>query len=98
MLGASAPVVPASLAFAFSQADASTLYAARFEGAKSALVFDPATGSPLDTILSGVVRIGRHVDRRLPEAPVRRWVMSLPWELRYRRGYDVSLATTTSST
>lgn len=32
------------------------------------------------------------VDRVLPEVPVRQWVLSLPWGLRYRLGYDASLA------
>jgi hypothetical protein len=32
------------------------------------------------------------VDRVLPAVPVRQWVLSLPWRLRYRLGYDASLA------
>jgi len=31
------------------------------------------------------------VDRVLPEAPVRQWVLSLPFTLRYRMGYDARL-------
>lgn len=31
------------------------------------------------------------VDRVLPEAPVRQWVLSLPFRLRYRMAYDASL-------
>jgi hypothetical protein len=31
------------------------------------------------------------VDRVLPEAPVRQWVLSLPWVLRFRLAYDRSL-------
>ncbi len=32
------------------------------------------------------------VERVLPESPVRQWVLSLPFNLRYRLGYDASLA------
>jgi hypothetical protein len=32
------------------------------------------------------------VDRVLPEVPVRQWVLSLPFALRYRLAYDVRLA------
>lgn len=31
------------------------------------------------------------VDRVLPELPVRQWVLSLPWALRYRLAYDAPL-------
>lgn len=31
------------------------------------------------------------VDRVLPEVPVRQWVLSLPWQLRYRLAYDAPL-------
>jgi hypothetical protein len=31
------------------------------------------------------------VDRVFPEVPVRRWVLSLPFALRYRLAYDASL-------
>ena len=31
------------------------------------------------------------VDRVLPEAPVRQWVLSLPFSLRYRLAYDARL-------
>jgi len=33
------------------------------------------------------------VDRVLPEAPVRQWVLSLPFALRYRLAYDAALTT-----
>jgi hypothetical protein len=32
------------------------------------------------------------VDRVLPEVPVRQWVLSLPFALRYRLAYDARLA------
>jgi hypothetical protein len=32
------------------------------------------------------------VDRVLPDVPVRQWVLSLPWHLRYRLAYDAPLA------
>jgi hypothetical protein len=31
------------------------------------------------------------VDRVLPDVPVRQWVLSLPWQLRYRLAYDAPL-------
>ena len=31
------------------------------------------------------------VDRLLPEAPVRQWVLSLPFSLRYHLAYDARL-------
>lgn len=31
------------------------------------------------------------VDRAIPEVPVRQWVLSLPWQLRYRLAYDAPL-------
>ena len=33
------------------------------------------------------------VDRVLPEVPVRQWVLSLPFALRYRLAYDAALTT-----
>ena len=33
------------------------------------------------------------VDRVFPQVPVRQWVLSLPYALRYRLAYDASLAT-----
>jgi hypothetical protein len=32
------------------------------------------------------------VDRVLPEAPIRQWVLSLPFALRYRLAYDAPLS------
>jgi hypothetical protein len=31
------------------------------------------------------------VDEMLPKVPVRQWVCSLPWQLRYAMGYDAKL-------
>jgi hypothetical protein len=31
------------------------------------------------------------VDEVLPKVPVRQWVCSLPWQLRYAMGYDAKL-------
>ena len=38
-----------------------------------------------------VDRAAHWIDRVLPDVPIRQWVLSLPFELRYRLGYDAKL-------